>query len=167
MNFIIREINNNPDEIKSVKCFLYDLIKKEYGIGPTPKFHYDIENLEEYYVLPARNNLFIAFDGDKIIATVAIRGYDKDYEFFKNYSKENTASIWRLMVDEKYRRQGVARKLIEYAENFARDNDYREIYLNTHRYLKAAIAFWESLGYQIVLEEDDYDETNHMVKDLI
>ena len=167
MNLIIREINNNSDEISSVKHFLYDLIKKEYGIGPTPEFHYDIENLKEYYVLPSRNNLFIAFDEDKIIATVAIRGYDKDYAFFDNYSKKNTASIWRLMVDEDYRRHGIARKLIEYAENFARDNDYREIYLNTHRYLDAAMPFWESLGYRIVLEEDDYDETNHMIKSLI
>ncbi len=37
-------------------------------------------------------------------------------------------------------------------------------YLHTHRYLDAALPFWKSLGYKIVLEEDDYDETTHMEK---
>ena len=38
MNFRITEISDNSDEIKLVQDFLYDQIKKEYGIGPTPKF---------------------------------------------------------------------------------------------------------------------------------
>lgn len=168
MNINIREINNDFDEINSVKDFLYDQIKKEYGIGPMPEFHYDIEGLEEYYILPKKNTLFVALDDNKIVATAAIRGYDKDYDFFKDvYSKEDTASIWRLMVDRDYRRNGLARILIESIENFAKKKGYKRIYLNTHRYLEAAIPFWKSLGYEITVEEDDYDETTHMVKNLV
>ena len=168
MNIVIREIDDDFDEINSVKDFLYDQIKKEYGIGPMPEFHYDIEGLKEYYVLPKRNTLFIAFDRNKIVATAAVRGYDKDYEFFKDiYSKEDTASIWRLLVDEEYRRKGLARMLIEAIESFARAEGYDRIYLNTHRYLEAAIPFWKSLGYEITVEEDDYDETTHMIKNLV
>ena len=168
MNIIIREIDNDFDEINSVKDFIYDQIEREYGIGPMPEFHYDIEGLKEYYVLPKRNTLFIAFDGDKIVATAAVRGYDKDYEFFKDiYSKDDTASIWRLLVDEEYRRKGLARMLIEAIESFARAEGYKRIYLNTHRYLEAAIPFWKSLGYEITVEEDDYDETTHMIKNLV
>ena len=167
MNIKIREIKNDFDEICAVKSFLYDQIQKEYGIGPTPEFHYDIEGIVEYYISPKRNNFYVAFCGDKLVATAAIRAYDKDYELFRGlYSEENTASIWRLMVDKDYRRHGLARKLVAIMEDFARDVGYERIYLHTHRYLEAAPAFWDSLGYEITIQEDDYDETNHMVKNL-
>ena len=165
MELIIREIKNDGEEIKAAKDFLYGQIMKEYGIGPTPKFHYDIEGIVEYYILPDNNNFYIVLDGEKIVATAAIRAYDVDYELFKGiYSKDDTASIWRLMVDKGYRRQGIARKLVKIMEEFAKNVGYDKIYLHTHRYLDAALSFWSSLGYEITIEEDDYDETTHMVK---
>ncbi len=168
MNFKITEINDDSSEINLVQNFLYAQIKEEYGIGPTPKFHYDIEGIEEYYILPERNNFFVAWDGDKIVATSAIRAYDLDYDFFKDvYSKDDTASIWRLMVDKNYRRHGLARNLVGKIEDFARSKSYDKIYLHTHRYLEAGLPFWKSLGYVVTVEEDDYDETSHMVKNLI
>lgn len=165
MNITVREVNNDSDEIIEVKDFLYGQIMEVYGIGPTPKFHYDIDGMEEYYILPSSNNFYIALDGDKIIATAAIRAYDVDNELFKGvYSKEDTASIWRLMVDKDYRRHGIARKLVCVMEEFARNAGYDKIYLHTHRYLESGIPFWTSAGYEITIEEDDYDETTHMVK---
>ena len=167
MKYDIREVSDNPQEIIDVKNFLYNQIMKEYGIGPTPEFHYDIEGIRDYYIIPKRNDFFLISIGDKIVATGAIRAYDKDYEFFNGeYSKEDTASIWRLMVDENYRRHGFARKLVDMMEDFARKVGYTKIYLHTHRYLDAALPFWKSLGYEITLEEDDYDETTHMEKRL-
>ena len=168
MNIIIREINDDCNEISSAKTFLYDQIKEVYGIGPTPEFHYDIEGLKDYYVLPERNNFFVALDGDNIVATAGIRAYDKDYEFLKGEcTDEDTSSIWRLMVDKNYRRNGIARALVDIMEKFAKNEGYKYMYLHSHRYLEAAIPFWKSLGYHVILEEDDYDETSHMIKNLI
>ena len=165
MDFVIRDVRNNQEEIDAVKAFLYEQIMNEYGIGPTPKFHYDIEGMVEYYLLPSNSNFYIALNGEKIIATAAIRAYDVDYELFKGvYSKEDTASIWRLMVAEEYRRHGLARKLVNAMEEFAKGAGYDKIYLHTHRYLESGIPFWTSVGYEITIEEDDYDETTHMVK---
>ncbi len=167
MNITIREINNDSDEICAVKEFLYGQIREVYDIGPTPEFHYDIESISEYYILPERNNFFVAFCGDEIVATAAIRAYDRDYTFFKGiYSCENTASIWRLMVDKKYRRHGIARRLVYEMEDFAKKEGYSRIYLHTHRYLEAAPTFWKSLGYEITIQENDYDETDHMIKNI-
>lgn len=167
MDIVIKEINNDDEEINLAKEFLFDQIKKVYGIGRDPKFHYDIDGLKEYYVLPSRNNFFIAWDDDKIVATGALRAYDVDYDFFKDvYSKDDTASIWRLMVDEDYRRHGLARNIVAEMEDFARSNSYDKMYLHTHRYLDAALSFWKSLGYTVTVEEDDYDETSHMIKNL-
>lgn len=168
MNLVIKEINDDFVRIEDIKEFLYAQIKMEYGIGPTPEFHYDIEGIREYYILPPTNTFFVACDGDKIVATAGIRAYDRDYEFFSGvYTKSDTASIWRLMVDKQYRRHGIARKLVNELEKFAKENNYLRIYLHTHRYLEAGIPFWKSLGYKITVEEDDYDETTHMVKNII
>ena len=165
MNIVFREVKNNPDEIMAVKDFLYGQIMEVYGIGPTPKFHYDIDGMDEYYLLPPANNFYIVLDGDEIIATAAIRAYDVDNELFRGiYSKDDTASIWRLMVDKNYRRHGIARKLVIIMEEFAKDVGYDKIYLHTHRYLESGIPFWTSAGYEITIEEDDYDETTHMIK---
>jgi len=165
MEFKIKEIRNDDLEIKNVKNFLYGQIKKEYGIGPNMKFHYDIESMDQYYINPSFNSFFVVYCEDRIVATAGIRAYDKDFEFFRGvYSKEDTASIWRLMVDEEFRRNGLARRLVNVMEDFARDAGYERIYLHTHRYLDAALPFWKSLGYEITVEEDDYDQTTHMIK---
>ena len=50
MNFTVKEISNDSREINNIKEFLYNQIKKEYGIGPNMKFHYDIEDLDDYYI---------------------------------------------------------------------------------------------------------------------
>lgn len=167
MNIEIRQIMEDNAEIDAAKDFLFTQIGKEYHIGPTPKFHYDIFDLEGYYVSPDKSNFFVAVDGERIVATAAIRPYDKDYEFFKGiYSNEDTASIWRLMVDKEYRRNGLARILVGQLEKFAQEVGYDRIYLHSHRYLEAAIPFWKSCGYVVTVEEDDYDETSHMIKNL-
>ena len=140
MNIEIREIKKDESEINAVKDFLFNQIDKEYHIGPTPKFHYDIFDLEDYYIVPAKSNFFVAVDGEKIVATAAIRPYDN------------------------YRRNGIAGVLVELLEDFAREEGYSRIYLHTHRYLEAGLPFWKSAGFEITVEEDDYDETTHMVK---
>ena len=47
MDIVIREVKNDDVEIENVTAFLFDQIKKAYGIGPTPKFHYDIFGLKK------------------------------------------------------------------------------------------------------------------------
>ena len=68
----IKEICEGDFDVEPVKEFLYCQIKREYGIGPTPEFHYDIEGIKEYYILPKRNSFFVAYDEDKIVATAGI-----------------------------------------------------------------------------------------------
>ena len=169
MDVIIKELNKDSSFIRNVQNFLFDQIRKEFGYGYVSEWHQDIINLDTYYVNKDRNNFFVAFNSqtDEIIATIGIRAYDKDFSQFKDiYSKGHTSSIWRLFVDEKYRRCGLASKMFTIAENFANECNYKDIYLHTHKTLNGAIEFWTKMGFVITVDENDELETVHMDKQI-
>ena len=166
MNVNIKELTRDSEEIIKVQNFLFSMIKLEFGYDYVPQWHQDIVNMEEYYINPEKNAFFVAYsETGEIIGTIGIRAYDKNFEQFEHlYSKETTSSIWRLFVDRRYRRCGLASKMFSIAENFAKESNYNEIYLHTHKNLKGAIEFWTKMGFVITLDEGDELETVHMEK---
>ena len=166
MNVTIKALGNNPKEIKEVQDFLFKMIKEEFGYGYVAKWHQDIVKLDEYYINPERNNFFVAYyETGEIIATIGIRAYDKDFPEFKHlYSNDSTSSIWRLFVDRRCRRCGLASKMVSVAENFANYENYENIYLHTHKTLDGALEFWTKMGFIVSLDANDELETVHMDK---
>ena len=71
-----------------------------------------------------------------IIATNAIRRID-----------DTTAEIKRMRVTKSHRRRGIARILVEIAEDFCRRNGYQRIILDTTNHQQPAQHLYESLGY--------------------
>ena len=169
MDVIIKTLNDDDKLIGDVQKFLFSQIEQEFGYGYVPKWHQDIICLNEYYINPKNNNFFIAFDANTygIIATIGLRSYDKDFDQFKDiYSKDTTASIWRLFVDKRYRRCGLASKMFNVAENFANQCNYQNIYLHTHKNLNGALNFWMKMGFGVTLDSNDELETVHMDKQI-
>ena len=168
MNVIIKELGNDSGEIENVQKFLFKMIKLEFGYDYVPEWHHDIVNLEEYYVNPERNIFFVAYaETGEIIATIGIRAYDKDFPEFRHlYSNDTTSSIWRLFVDRRCRRCGLASKMFSIAENFANQVGYDDIYLHTHKTLDGAIEFWTKMGFVVALDANDELETVHMDKQI-
>jgi GNAT superfamily N-acetyltransferase len=168
MNVTIKPLSNNPEEIRQVQEFLFKMIKLEFGYDYVPEWHHDIVEMEEYYINPARNNFFVAyFENGEIIATIGIRAYDKDFPEFRHlYSKDTTSSIWRLFVDRRCRRCGLASKMFSIAENFANEVGFNDIYLHTHKTLDGAIEFWTKMGFVVALDSNDELETVHMDKEI-
>lgn len=166
MNVNIKELNNDLEEIKEVQKFLFAMIKKEFGYDYVPEWHQDVMNLDEYYINPERNAFFVAYsENGEIIGTIGIRAYDKDFPQFRHlYSYDTTSSIWRLFVDRRYRRCGLASKMFDVAENFAKESKYNNIYLHTHKNLDGALKFWTKMGFVITLDAEDELETVHMDK---
>lgn len=166
MNVYIKELSNNSNEIRNVQKFLFKMIKLEFGYDYVPEWHQDILHLDEYYINPKKNNFFVAYlDSGEIIATIGIRSYDKDFPEFKHlYSQDTTSSIWRLFVDRRCRRCGLASKMFYIAENFANQVGYNDIYLHTHKNLKGALTFWTKMGFVVSLDANDELETVHMDK---
>ena len=164
MNVIIKELS--ADGIEDVQEFLFKMIKLEFGYDYVPEWHQDVMNLDEYYINPEKNNFFVAYlDSGEIIATIGIRAYDKDFPEFRHfYSKDTTSSIWRLFVDRRCRRCGLASKMFAIAENFAYVVGYNEIYLHTHKNLDGTLRYWTKMGFVVVLDTNDELETVHMDK---
>lgn len=168
MNIKIKSLYPSNENIEKVQMFLFEHIKKEFGYGYMPKFHYDIMDLKNTYLLNEKNNFFVATDSNgEIIGCIGIRGYDKDFEEFKGvYFKDTTASIWRLMVDLKYRRMGIGSKLVKYVERFSKSKNYSNIYLHTQRNLPGALQFWQSQNYSITHDSHNEFTTVHMIKNI-
>ncbi|WP_297979900.1 GNAT family N-acetyltransferase [uncultured Methanobrevibacter sp.] len=168
MSFLIKEISDDDETKIKIRNFLFSQIRSEYGYGYVPSYHKDIIDLNKYYIDSSKNNLFfIENDYNKIIATIAVRPYDKDFAKFKNlYNKESTASIWRLFVDKPYRRCGFASKLYNIVERFCCENDFKEIYLHTHKNLEAGFHFWKKQGFQVTWDTNNNLQTVHMIKNL-
>ncbi len=165
----IRVMQLKPELIEKykVKDFLFSMIKSCYGLDYVPEFHYDVVNLEKYYIHPERSNFYIAVDEEKgkLVGTSAIRGYDKDYHIKnKHYDINKTASIYRMFVDEEYRRCKIASKLLSNIENFCKEKNYSEIYLHTQRYSCGALPFWLKNNYQITEDLHNERGTIHMEK---
>ena len=168
MNVTIKELIKDSKEISDVQEFLFKMIKMEFGYDYVPEWHQDIVNMEEYYINPERNNFFVAYtETGEIVATIGIRSYDKDFPEFRHiYSKESTSSIWRLFVDRRCRRCGLASKMFSVAESFANQVKYDDIYLHTHKNLDGALEFWTKMGFVVVLDSNDELETVHMDKQI-
>ena len=53
-----------------------------------------------------------------------------------------------LLVDPRWRRRGIGRLLMSHLELAAWDDGWREMQLETHAGWAAAVAFYQSMGYE-------------------
>lgn len=167
--FKVKELLKEHIYPYQVKKFLFNMTREEFGYGYIPEYHHDIIDLEGHYLHPQRNNFFLAVPHKtgKVMGTMGIRSYDKDFPLFKDlYHSETTASLWRVFVDRPWRRNGVASTLVRMGEEFCRKNDYERIYLHTHKNVPGSLDFWLKNGYRIVLDTENHLETVHMEKSL-
>lgn len=164
---VIVEKLKDKNEIKTIQKFLLNQIQQEYGYGYNPKFHKDIKFLKSYYMAPIKNEFFLAKIDGKLVATIGVRGYDKDFKEFNNiFHKDSTASIWRLYVDKEYRRQGIASKLVSKVIDFSKSQNYHNIYLHTHKTLDGALNFWKKQGFDVFFDTNNQYKTVHMIKNI-
>lgn len=164
-----KELQKQDLFLYNVQGFLFNLIDDEFGYGYVARYHQDIIDMESYYIVPDKNNFYMAINQKtgRIIGSIGIRAYDRDFEMFKDvYSPQTTASIWRVFVDRPWRRNGVASTLVKLVEDFCRQKEYEKIYLHTQKTVNGSLDFWLSKGYKIVEDTENSLKTVHMEKKL-
>jgi len=69
-------------------------------------------------------------------------------------NKTNSAHLFHLIIDENHRKQGYAKKLIDYVEKkLVTENDINIITLNCVKKNAPAIYLYQSIGYNIIKEK--------------
>jgi len=121
------------------KCF------SAVGIPYSPKDrHVDIADVGRYYM---RSGCFWCLcDNDIIIGTVAIRIIDVENKVIE---------LKRMFVLPEYQGKGYGRLLLEHAINYARDQKYKKICLDTRKQFSAAQHLYRSSGFQ---ETEKYND---------
>lgn len=96
-----------------------------------------------------------------LIASEAELAKDKDYTLLGLFNEENnqllaccflsridadTAQLRQMAVDGTLQKSGYGRELISYAEQYARESNYKTMYLHAR---EVAVGFYLKLGYTI------------------
>ena len=126
--FNYKLIDKNNFNFNKLKLFLRAM-DYEYPIPLSKKVDFDVflKRIYDY------GNVICMYDGDKVAGALF---------FYANNVDEKIAFITLLGVLREYRRQGVAKKLLDIMIQFCQ-NDFDMIQLYTHHTNKDAISFYK------------------------
>ena len=97
-----------------------------------------------------RKELFVLEKAAKVIGTVVISTLMDDEYVSVKWLTPNSDNIYihRLSVAPKFQGKGYAQQLMDFAENFARENGHISIRLDTFSQNKRNQKFYETRGYK-------------------
>jgi GNAT superfamily N-acetyltransferase len=101
----------------------------------------EIDRISDYY--SERNGGFwVARDGEKIVGMFGLEP-----------SSEDAMELRRMYIDPDFRRRGIARRMLDFAEQECRRRDRPRLNLSTSELQHAALALYRNAGYALVREE--------------
>lgn len=102
--------------------------------------YYDegLDHLSEFYDHPGRA-YYVLLDGECVVGGIG-------YAEFQSFSR--CCELQKLYLDDSVKGRGLGYDLISFIEAQAREKKYKQIYLETHTNLQAAIHIYEKSGYK-------------------
>jgi len=172
-SFTIRPLT--PADVPAARDLMIRIFEQDFGYGYRPEFHGDVDQMQATYIDNPRNILYVAVDDDtsEIAATAGVRsgGLKPDFNhawLVERYDPERSAQIVRVYVDRAYRRNGLARRLVDAAVQFVATIDsYDVLILHTDPRSPGAEAFWRSMPARLILDDrDGISEALHFEMDI-
>lgn len=110
-------------------------------------------NLNNFSNLNENNIIYVLEDKEIIVSTLII--YDKDEDYENNLvgtwnSPKPYVALHRIATLSGARKKGYGRKIIEFAENYARENNFKSVRVDTHRENKSMQNLLNSMEYNYV-----------------
>jgi putative acetyltransferase len=85
---------------------------------------------------------WVAVDSDKVVGTFGLER-----------ASDDAMELRRMYVDPSARRQGIARQMLQFAENECRRRNVSRLELSTAEIQQAALALYRNAGFRSVREE--------------
>ena len=118
-----------------------NLEKLRLNIPGTAYFDPQLDHMSAYYNAdPEKRTYFVALD-----ETGRVTGGVGVDEFA---GIPDCAEIQKLYLDDSAKGKGCGRELMKLAEDWAKAAGYKQLYLETHSNLKAAMGLYEKMGFQ-------------------
>lgn len=110
-------------------------------------------NLNNFSNLNENKIIYVLEDKEIIVSTLII--YDKDEDYENNLvgtwnSPKPYVALHRIATLSGARKKGYGRKIIEFAENYARENNFKSVRIDTHRENKPMQNLLSSMEYNFV-----------------
>lgn len=102
----------------------------------------DLDKIPEIY--SGKGNFWIALRGETVIGTVAIKDMGN-----------STAKLKRMFILKEYYGSGLGVALLSTAINFAKEQGFNELILNSHVRMKRAHHFYEKNGFERMANTED------------
>ena len=95
------------------------------------------------------NSLYLARINQEIVGCIMLsENKDDVYKDIKWLSEDNiNLYIHRLAVHPLFQKRGIARKMMDFAEDYAKSNNYESVRLDTFSKNKRNNIFYENRGY--------------------
>jgi putative acetyltransferase len=101
----------------------------------------EIDRISAYYT--ERDGCFwVAVTGDEVVGTFGLERVSDD-----------AMELRRMYVDPSARRRGIARRMLQFAEDECRRRNISRLELSTAEIQQAALALYRNAGYRLVREE--------------
>ena len=105
-------------------------------------FNPDLENIETNYSLPGHYFVVAEKDGE-LVGTGALI-----------FQADDGAQMVRVSVAPKFRRQGIARQIVEHLIQTARDRQVAHLWMETNQNWASAIRLYQACGFTEFKRED-------------
>src|SRR5437868_14729723 len=111
----------------------------------------EIDRLADYYA-ERQGAFFVVYEGERLAGVFGLERLGAP-----------SAELRRMYVDAAYRRRGLARMMLEFAEQACREAGTPVLTLSTSELQQAALAFYRKFGYRLVREETGAAQSNKTV----
>lgn len=113
---------------------------KEHGLDKPGTAYFDasLDHLSAYYDRPGRA-YYVLLDGETVVGGVGVAEFE---------DLPGCCELQKLYLAPAFHGRGLGSQMIRYIEDRARALGYRQIYLETHTALQAALRAYERCGYR-------------------
>ena len=101
----------------------------------------EIDRITAYYG-ERDGGFWVAVKGDKVVGTFGLER-----------ASDDAMELRRMYVDPSARRQGIARRMLQFAEDECRSRNVSRLQLSTAEIQQAALALYKKAGHRLVAEE--------------